>query len=82
MDKQKPFATLRMSYDKATDVLYLCLGTPKKAISDMDENGVIIRKDPRTKKVFGLTILDFEKNFSSNKPKMINKHLMGKFQLA
>lgn len=82
MDKQKPFAPLRMTYDKTADVLYLCLGAPRKSISDIDENGIIIRKDPRTKKVFGLTILDFEKNFSTNKPKMINKHLIGKFQMA
>ncbi|MDD5504142.1 MAG: hypothetical protein PHV77_02365 [Candidatus Omnitrophica bacterium] len=82
MDRQKPFAPLRMAYDKTADVLYLCLGVPKKGISDMDENGIIIRKDPITKKVFGLTIVDFQKKFSSNKPRMINKHLMGIFQMA
>ena len=82
MDRQKQSNKLRMSYDKEADVLYLSLGSPKVAISDIDENGVIVRRDPKTKKVIGLTIVDFLLNFSSVKAKLLSPHLSAKLQYA
>lgn len=80
MDRQKQSNKLRMSYDKEADVLYLSLGSPKAAISDIDENGIIVRRDPETKKVVGLTVVDFLLNFSSAKAKLLSPHLSAKLQ--
>ncbi|UCB57523.1 MAG: DUF2283 domain-containing protein [Candidatus Omnitrophota bacterium] len=82
MDRQKTASQLRISYDKEADVLYLSIGAPKKAISDIEENGVIIRRDPNTNHVLGLTIIDFARNFSTEKAKLISPHLFGQLQFA
>ena len=60
MDKK-----LTLSYDKDADVLYMSFGAPQKAISEESEEGILIRRHPDTREVVGVTIIDFEKRFSS-----------------
>lgn len=55
---------LRISYDKAADVLYLAVNTPKEGIDEEISDGVFVRLDARTRKAIGVTIIDFEKRFS------------------
>lgn len=63
---------MRLSYDKQADVLYLSVGKPRKSISREVEDGIILRFDPRTKDITGLTILDFEARFQKSKPRPID----------
>ena len=54
---------LTVYYDEHADVLYLSRGEPKAAISDEIDEGILLRRDPRTRAVVGLTIIDFRTTF-------------------
>ena len=54
---------LRFAYDKAADILDISLGKPKPAISREIEDDFLVRLDPKTHKVVGFSILNFEKHF-------------------
>lgn len=56
---------LRFAYDKKADILDISLGRPKKALSREVEDDFFVRFDPKTKKVIGFSILNFEKWFKS-----------------
>jgi uncharacterized protein YuzE len=54
---------INFNYDKEADVLYLFLGKPQKAKTVEIENDFILRLDPKTGEMIGLTIIDFSKHF-------------------
>ena len=54
---------LTVFYDEHADVLYLSHGEPRPAISDEVSDGILLRRDPRTQAVVGLTIIDFRTSF-------------------
>lgn len=81
MDKSK-VNELKISYDKDADTFYLSLGVPRRAICETLDNGVVIRRDPKTNKIVGLTVIDFEKHFSKYKQRPLDTHLSAKFQLV
>ena len=54
-----------MGYDREADVLYLSFGRPEKGMQYVEaDNDVILRVHPRTKKIVGVTIVDFARRFS------------------
>ncbi len=55
---------LRISYDKAADVLCFAFDAPKEGIDEEISAGVFVRLDTRTRRAIGVTIVDFEKRFS------------------
>lgn len=60
---------LMFGYDKEADVLYVSIGQPKKKMLYVEiGDGQILRVDPGTKKVVGITIVDFSKQFSIKTP--------------
>lgn len=61
---------IRISYDKEADVVYLSFGEPVEAESEEIEEGVFARFDPKTKKLVGVTIINFSKKFGA-KPREI-----------
>ncbi len=54
---------VEVSYDSDGDVLYLSIGEPRPALTRGEKNGLLIRSDPQTHQVVGLTVLDYEKKF-------------------
>ena len=70
MAKQK-IDQLTVSYDKDADVLYITEGKPREAIGEMMDNGIIVRRDAKTKVIIGFTIVDFTEHFSNDKPQRI-----------
>jgi uncharacterized protein YuzE len=54
---------LTFDYDEHADVLYLSLGKPKPAIAEELADGVLLRRDPATNAIVGLTIVDFRTSF-------------------
>ncbi|MBU4373749.1 MAG: DUF2283 domain-containing protein [Euryarchaeota archaeon] len=54
---------LKFFFDKEGDVLDIAIGEPKEAISKEIGNDIVMRIDPKTKKIVGFTILNFEKRF-------------------
>ncbi len=71
MDKKGFINQIAVSYDKDADVLYLSEGQPREAICQILDNGIIVRKDPKSKEIVGFTILDFISNFSKSQPQSI-----------
>ena len=70
MAKQK-IDQLTVSYDKEADVLYITEGKPRETIGEMMDDGVIVRRDPKTKEVLGFTIVDFTEHFTNSKAQRI-----------
>lgn len=62
---------LRFSLDKGADRLDISIGMPKKAISREIEDDFFVRVDPKTQKVVGFSILNFEKGFKNEKDNKI-----------
>ena len=48
-------------YDSEADVLYISFGEPRPAEGLDIGDGTILRVDPETEEVVGLTVLDFTK---------------------
>ena len=60
---------LKMFFDKEGDVLDISIGDPREAISKEVGDDILIRVDPKTNEVFGITILNFEKRFEQKNMK-------------
>jgi uncharacterized protein YuzE len=71
MDRQKEPNQIAVSYDKEADVLYMSEGKPREAVCQMLDDGIIIRKDPKTKEAIGFTIVDFISHFTTSIPQPI-----------
>ncbi len=50
-----------ISYDSEADVLYVSFGKPRRAEGIDIGDGTILRIDPETQEVVGITLLDFRK---------------------
>ncbi len=46
-------------YDKEADVLYISVGEPKPAEGLDIGEGIVVRIEPKTREVVGLTIINF-----------------------
>jgi len=56
-----------MSYDRDADTVYISFGKPRKAVSEEIDPYVIVRRDPKTKEMVGITITNFSKYFETKK---------------
>ena len=63
---------LKMKYDAKGDVLYFSVGDAREAISAEVEDGVIMRTDPSTDEVVGITVIDFSKRFMDHPDKVLS----------
>jgi uncharacterized protein YuzE len=52
-----------ISFDKEADVMYISFGKPVKAEGEEIEEGVFARYDPKSRKLVGLTVVNFSKRF-------------------
>jgi len=50
---------VKYSYDKTSDVLYLSVGVPKPANTEVKKYGIMVRRDTITSDIVGVTIIDF-----------------------
>ena len=63
---------LMFSFDKEGDILDISIGHPKKAISREIKDDFFVRLDPKTKRVVGFSILNFEKWFKDESEKVVS----------
>ena len=49
---------MQLAYDREGDVLYLSIGEPRPAISREVGDDVLLRIDPETQEVVGMTVLN------------------------
>lgn len=60
---------LRYFYDKEADVFYFSSGTPKTTDTTVEAgDDVLLRLDPKTRRVSGFTLINASKRLSSKKP--------------
>lgn len=62
---------LRFSFDRQSDILDISIGKAKKAISREVDDDFFVRLDPKTKKIVGFSILNFEKWSKDESKKVI-----------
>ncbi len=55
-----------INYDAEADVLYVSFGKPRKAEGIDIGDGTILRIDPDTGEVIGITLLDFKRRTSNS----------------
>lgn len=72
---------LNFTYDKEGDILDVSLGRPEKAVSEEVSEDIFVRLDPKTKKIIGFMILNFEKRFNRTR-KIEMLPIIGDFRLA
>ena len=53
-----PSKVMQLAYDQEADVLYVSIGDPRPAISRELGDDVLLRVDPETGEVVGLTVLN------------------------
>ena len=59
---------LMLGYDREVDVLYISLGIPEKGMQYIElSSNLILRVDPKSKEIVGITIIDFSKQFSGER---------------
>ncbi len=63
MEKNK----LVVSYDRDADVAYLSFGEPKPSVTEELNDYVLVRRDPETGDIRGVTMTNFSQYFSSRK---------------
>ena len=63
MEKTK----LIVSYDGEADVAYLSFGEPKPSVTEELDDYVLVRRDPKTREIRGVTITNFSHYFRAKK---------------
>ncbi len=58
---------LIVSYDREADVAYLSFGDPRPSVTEELNDHVLVRRDPTTKEVRGITITNFTEYFKGAK---------------
>ena len=72
MDKEH---LMQLAYDREADVLYLSIGEPRPAISREVGDDVLLRIDPETKEVVGMTVLNLStRSISEMLPVTVDLH--------
>ncbi len=75
MDKEQ---MMQLAYDRDADVLYLSIGEPRPAISREIGDDVLLRIDPKTGAVVGLTVLNLStRNITEMLPISVALHAAG-----
>ena len=60
-------AAADIEYDAEADVLYIAFGPPREGIGMEVESGIIVRLDPDTEQVVGVTIEAFRERFGGSR---------------
>ena len=64
---------MKVVYDGEADVLYVTRGTPEFTDYVEHSEDVILRLDPDTKRLVGITIIDFSRHFGKANLGLSNK---------
>lgn len=62
----------RIKYDEPSDVLYISIGRPKKAFSEMDSEDFIIRYAQSNHHLCGITIFNLNEYWAKHRRKFEN----------
>jgi len=54
------------TYDAEADVMYVSIGGPRRAIGREPQEDIVLRLDPQTEELVGLTILHWQERFGGS----------------
>jgi uncharacterized protein YuzE len=74
--KQSKAPKILISYDEGVDVLYISFGKSRPGIARETDDGSLIRFDPYTDEVVGITIMNFKEKYMP-KTSNIEKYAKG-----
>ena len=57
------YQKINFNYDEDADVMYFYVGRPRRAKTVELGNDFVLRLEPRSGRVIGLTVVDFSKHF-------------------
>ena len=87
--KQDKTPKILINYDARADVLYISFGKRRPGIARETEDGNLIRFDPYSDEVVGITIMDFKERYMNPKARSIEKYakrlipkILGEFKIA
>ncbi len=63
LDRNALFSKLTLRHDKDADVLYISFGEPRPGIATEVSDRALLRVDPETNNVIGITIIDFKERY-------------------
>jgi uncharacterized protein YuzE len=66
-----------IKYDKESDILYISCGKPRPGIAFEVSAGDLVRIDPYTDEIVGITILDFRERYNPPSSGNIEKFALG-----
>ena len=58
---------LIVSYDEEADGAYLSFGEPKHSVTEELDDYVLVRQDPKTREIRGVTITNFSQYFKAKR---------------
>jgi uncharacterized protein YuzE len=62
-EENKPLGNIDIDYDVPADVLYCSFGPPQEAVGEEMDEGVVVRRNPETNAIVGITIVNFSRRF-------------------
>jgi uncharacterized protein YuzE len=62
-EENKPVGNIDIDYDYPADVLYCSIGPPQEAVGEEMGEGVVVRRNPETNAIVGITIVNFSRRF-------------------
>jgi len=72
---QMPTINLDIHYDPSADVLYCSLGPPQEAVGEEVNEGVVVRRNPNTNAVVGVTVVNFSRRFVAQPQNVVSVSL-------
>jgi len=76
--KIKVIGPYLIRYDKPRDVLYISIGSPQEALSEMDDEEFIVRYSKKDNSLCGITIINVKEYWLARKDQFsehLNKYL-------
>jgi uncharacterized protein YuzE len=62
-EESKSVGNIDIDYDYPADVLYCSFGPPQEAVGEEMGEGVVVRRNPDTNAIVGITIVNFSRRF-------------------
>ena len=75
MEKINKKNHIQLSYDDSADVLYVSFGKPQRAKTDPITDADLVRYNPQTQEVVGVTIIAYKERYNASEPNTYSQAL-------
>jgi len=74
---EKNLNNIDIDYDLPADVLYCSFGPPQEAVGEEVAEGIVVRRNPETNAVIGITIVNFSQRFREEPHNIVSVPIEG-----